>query len=95
MQLSERICCRTAGCHGARLLLAGADGEEPLGDRLFAEVKDLGDVPHNYLGDVEHSFGAYMQSARVRIETLGWGPAAEGTKEVGASVERYRAAAPS
>jgi inorganic pyrophosphatase len=61
----------------------------PNSDPLFAEIEELGDVPHHYLREVEHFFGTYKQLEGVKIETLGWVHAAEGTSEVRASVERY------
>jgi inorganic pyrophosphatase len=63
----------------------------PHGDPLFAEIKDLGDVPHHYLREVEHFFATYKQLEGVKIETLGWAAAAEGMAEVKVSVERYAA----
>ncbi len=62
----------------------------PHRDPLFDEFQDLGDVPAHYLREVEHFFLTYKQLEGVAIESLGWGPAAEATAEVRASVDRYR-----
>jgi inorganic pyrophosphatase len=61
----------------------------PDSDPLFNEVLELADVPHHFLREVEHFFGTYKQLEGVKIETLGWGPAADGTAEVRCSVDRY------
>jgi inorganic pyrophosphatase len=63
----------------------------PDSDPLFAEVKQLRDVPAHYLREVEHFFATYKQLEGATVEPLGWGQAAEGTAEVKASVERYLA----
>src|SRR3982751_1566321 len=39
---------------------------------LFAEVKDLADVPHHYLREVEHFFATYKQLEGKHVEPLGW-----------------------
>jgi inorganic pyrophosphatase len=62
----------------------------PNTDPLFAEVKELKDVPHPFLREVEHFFGTYKQLEGVTIETLGWLPASAATAEVQACVDRYR-----
>jgi inorganic pyrophosphatase len=61
----------------------------PHTDPLFADVKQLDDVPRHYLREVEHFFGTYKQLEGVTTETLGWSPAADGTAEVKAAVDRY------
>jgi inorganic pyrophosphatase len=62
----------------------------PHTDPLFAEVLQLGDVPHHYLREVEHFFGTYKQLEGAHVETMGWGPAEEAIAEVKGSVERYK-----
>jgi inorganic pyrophosphatase len=58
-------------------------------DPLFAEIRDLDDVPRHFLREVEHFFKTYKQLEGVTIETEGWAPAADAIQEVRASVDRY------
>jgi len=62
----------------------------PNTDPLFAEMKDLPDVPAHFLREVEHFFLTYKQLEGVTTESLGWAAAAEATAEVRASVDRHR-----
>jgi inorganic pyrophosphatase len=79
-----------------RMIDRGHDDYKVLGvphtDPLFAEFKELDDVPQHFLREVAHFFGTYKQLEGVTIETLGWAAAGEGTAEVKASVERFRQA---
>jgi len=61
----------------------------PNTDPLFAEYKDLGDVPGHFLREVEHFFATYKQLEGIHIEPQGWDGAEAATKEVRGSVERY------
>jgi inorganic pyrophosphatase len=61
----------------------------PNSDPLFAEYRNLRDIPSHFLREVEHFFGTYKQLEGVKIETLGWATAHDATAEVQASVERY------
>jgi inorganic pyrophosphatase len=61
----------------------------PDSDPLFGEFRDLDDVPHHFLREVEHFFGTYKQLEGVETETEGWGPAEAAWAEVRASVERF------
>lgn len=58
-------------------------------DPLFAQIRDLDDVPEHFLREVEHFFKTYKQLEGVAIETRGWAPAADAIQEVRASVDRY------
>lgn len=66
----------------------------PNTDPLFAESRNLRDVPSHFLREVEHFFGTYKQLEGVTIETMGWATAQDATAEVQAAVHRYRAAHP-
>jgi len=61
----------------------------PHSDPLFAEVKELDDVPEPFLREVAHFFATYKQLEGVKIEPLGWGPATDATAEVNAAVRRF------
>ena len=58
-------------------------------DPLFGHIRDVGDVPHHFLREVEHFFATYKQLEGVEIETHGWAPAADAIAEVRASVDRF------
>lgn len=62
----------------------------PHRDPLFEDIRQLEDVPHHFLREVEHFFSTYKQLEGVTIEPLGWSSAEEGTVEVRASIERFR-----
>ena len=64
----------------------------PQTDPLFAEIRKLEDVPKHFLREVEHFFGTYKQLEGAHTESLGWIGAEEATKEVRASVDRFRGA---
>jgi inorganic pyrophosphatase len=61
----------------------------PETDPLFAEFRDLDNVPKHFLREVEHFFATYKQLEGVHIETEGWAPAEAAWHEVRASVDRY------
>jgi inorganic pyrophosphatase len=61
----------------------------PNTDPLFAEYRDLNDVPGHFLREVEHFFATYKQLEGIHIEPQGWDNAVAATNEVRASVERY------
>jgi inorganic pyrophosphatase len=60
----------------------------PNTDPLFAEYKDLGDVPSHFLREVEHFFVTYKQLEGVTVESEGWAPATDAYAEVKASLRR-------
>ena len=62
----------------------------PNTDPLFAEYRDLKDVPSHFLREVEHFFATYKQLEGAAIETDGWASAEEALAEVCASVARFR-----
>lgn len=61
----------------------------PNTDPLFAEYRDLNDVPGHFLREVEHFFATYKQLEGIHIEPQGWDNAEAATTEVRSSVERY------
>ncbi len=61
----------------------------PHSDPLFAEYRDLDDVPPHFLREVEHFFATYKQLEGAEIQPGGWGPAQEAIAEVNASVARF------
>jgi inorganic pyrophosphatase len=61
----------------------------PHSDPLFDDFRNLPDIPHHFLREVEHFFRTYKQLEGVPVETLGWEPAEAATAEVRASVDRY------
>jgi inorganic pyrophosphatase len=62
----------------------------PNRDPLFAEFKELKNVPKHYLREVEHFFGTYKQLEGVPIEVQGWDSADAAIREVQSSVQRYK-----
>jgi inorganic pyrophosphatase len=61
----------------------------PHTDPLFAEFRDLSNVPSHFLREVEHFFSTYKQLEGVAIETQGWAPREAAIAEVRTSVQRY------
>ncbi len=61
----------------------------PHSDPLFEDYRVLEDVSPHFLREVEHFFATYKQLEGAAVQTLGWAPAEEATREVAASVERY------
>lgn len=62
----------------------------PDSDPLFAEYRELEDVPPHFLREVEHFFATYKQLEQVRVETLGWAGAAAAREEVELAARRAR-----
>jgi inorganic pyrophosphatase len=62
----------------------------PNTDPLFADCRDLEDVPSHFLREVEHFFATYKQLEGATIETEGWAPASAAIAEVHASIARFR-----
>jgi inorganic pyrophosphatase len=62
----------------------------PNRDPLFAEFRELKNVPKHYLREVEHFFATYKQLEGVPIEVQGWASADRAIKEVRSSVLRYK-----
>lgn len=61
----------------------------PSSDPLFAEYKDLEDVPPHFLREVEHFFSTYKQLEGVKVEPQGWSKRECVAKEVSESIKRY------
>lgn len=76
---------RDRGNHDYKILAV------PHRDPLFAEYRDLADVPRHFLREVEHFFTTYKQLEGVQVESLGWLNADAAMEEVKASIERYHA----
>lgn len=62
----------------------------PHTDPLFAEYRNLRDIPSHFLREVEHFFATYKQLEGVTIETMGWATAADATQEVQVSINRLK-----
>lgn len=62
----------------------------PNSDPLFADCKELEDVPHHYLREVEHFFSTYKQLEGAEVIPLGWACREEAIKVVRAAVTLYQ-----
>lgn len=62
----------------------------PNTDPLFAEFRDLRDVPPHFLREVEHFFAVYKQLEGATTEPMGWAPAADAILEVQLAVARHK-----
>jgi inorganic pyrophosphatase len=75
-----------------RMTDRGANDFKVLGvphtDPLFAEFRDLENVPRHFLREVEHFFATYKQLEGGVVVTLGWAAAAEAITVVKEAVER-------
>jgi inorganic pyrophosphatase len=63
----------------------------PNADPLFAQLRKLEDVAEHFLKEVRHFFSTYKQLEGATVEPGDWVSAEEATREVRASVERFRA----
>lgn len=63
----------------------------PNSDPLFAEYRELSDVPKHFLREVEHFFSSYKLLEGVTTVADGWDGARAASAEVHASVDRYMA----
>ncbi len=63
----------------------------PHKDPLFSHIRRLEHVPPHFIREVEFFFTTYKQLEGVTTEPIGWASSDEGTAEVRASVERFRA----
>ena len=61
----------------------------PAKDPLFAELRELKDVPSHFLREVEHFFITYKQLEGTPTESDGWAPSEAAFEEVRSSVSRY------
>ncbi len=64
----------------------------PAVDPRFQETRDLPDIPHHWLLEVEHFFQVYKTLEAKETEVLGWQGAHEAWKLVESAQERYRRA---
>lgn len=62
----------------------------PNTDPLLDEYRELENVPHAFLREVEHFFSTYKQLEGVQVKPLGWTSRADAIAEVSACVERFR-----
>jgi len=60
----------------------------PNSDPLFADYKKLGDIPANFLREVEHFFATYKQLEGGVIEVQGWAGVEDALAEVDHSIKR-------
>ncbi len=44
----------------------------PTVDPRYADIRELDDVPHHFLAEVEHFFRVYKDLEGTRVETFGW-----------------------
>ena len=63
----------------------------PDSDPLFADYRDLDDVPSHFLKEVEHFFLTYKQLEGAEIRSDGWLNARAGGQEIEACRKRWRA----
>lgn len=61
----------------------------PDSDPLFADYRDLGDVPPHFLREVEHFFATYKQLEGRQVEVQGWSDAAEARRVVAEAIARH------
>jgi len=62
----------------------------PVGDPLWADATDLGDVPPHLLKELEHFFGVYKDLEDKKTATLGWRSKQEATAIIEAARGAYR-----
>jgi inorganic pyrophosphatase len=61
----------------------------PQSDPLFADYREVGDVPSHFLREVEHFFATYKQLEGVTTEVGGWDCAQAAIAEVASAVARH------
>jgi inorganic pyrophosphatase len=62
----------------------------PSTDPLFADYKDLGDVPKHFLTEVAHFFQTYKQLQGIPVTPKGWENAEKAREVILQSIERYK-----
>ena len=76
-----------------RMIDSGAEDAKilavPHRDPLFAEFRELDDVPQHFLREVEFFFSTYKQLEGGKVEPQGWHERDEAIAEVKESVRRY------
>lgn len=61
----------------------------PESDPLFAEYRDIDDVPNHFLKEVEHFFLTYKQLEGAEIVSDGWANAQAAYEEINACLKRF------
>ncbi len=61
----------------------------PHTDPLFEQFHDLHDVPKHFLKEVEHFFLTYKELEGAKVESEGWGDAAEAWQALDDSMRRF------
>ncbi|MDI7277177.1 MAG: inorganic diphosphatase [Anaerolineae bacterium] len=62
----------------------------PATDPLFADYRDLPDVPRHFLAEVAHFFQVYKHLEGIGVEPRGWEPAAVARAEIEGAIRRYQ-----
>jgi inorganic pyrophosphatase len=62
----------------------------PSTDPLFADYKDLSDVPKHFLTEVAHFFQTYKQLQGIQVTPKGWENAEKAREVIVQSIERYK-----
>lgn len=63
----------------------------PNSDPLFKDYRDLGDVPRHFLAEVQHFFSVYKDLQGVKVQPIGWKPAAEARAAISRAMRLYQA----
>lgn len=66
----------------------------PDADPLFAECRDIGDVPSHFLKEVEYFFLTYKQLEGAETQSEGWVSAVDAETEISESIERFKTGKP-
>jgi len=61
----------------------------PDSDPLFADIRELADVPKHFLREVEHFFATYKQLEGVVVEPEGWAPRADALSAIESALIRF------
>jgi len=61
----------------------------PARDPLFADYRDLDDVPRHFLAEVSHFFRTYKDLEGVGVQLVDWQPAAAAREQVRQAVRRF------
>lgn len=63
----------------------------PARDPLYADYRDIGDVPSHFLREVEHFFAIYKDLEGGRVHTLGWKDRGAAHRAIREAIARYAA----
>jgi len=61
----------------------------PATDPLFHGYRDIADIPRHFLAEVAHFFQVYKDLEMIRIEPLGWEPAAAAKEVIAEAIQLY------